>query len=294
MAAIMCMLSKKTDSAYMHHLICEEYYECKHMFTFHEKNQQDKGWSSTSFKSYLIAFCNEDGTRNHNLIWRVVVNKTYSNTTWRQTNKYYHDCVYVNYQWYLMMASNGNIFRVTGFLWREFTGHRWFPLTQASDAELWCFPWSAPEQTVEQTIEIWWFETPSRPLWRHRNALFVMMHVIALPLLPHAILYPPHTFTGSMVDWLMLLMVVVYSQWLVYQSWPSMNRIIMGCKMAVCVRKWGKWLTLLTQVNVLVMKMEQYTYILPCPCEHFNIKAIFPCVAPIINKKRFYIGNTCY
>ena len=27
------------------------------------------------------------------------------------------------------------------------------PHTKASDAELWCFLWSAPEQTVEQTIE---------------------------------------------------------------------------------------------------------------------------------------------
>ena len=31
----------------------------------------------------------------------------------------------------------------------EFTGHRWIPLTQTSDAELWCLLWSAPEQTVE-------------------------------------------------------------------------------------------------------------------------------------------------
>ena len=31
--------------------------------------------------------------------------------------------------------------------------HRWIPLTKASDAEVWCFLWSAPEQTVEQTIE---------------------------------------------------------------------------------------------------------------------------------------------
>ena len=30
-------------------------------------------------------------------------------------------------------------FRVTGPLCREFTGHRWIPLTKASDAELWCF-----------------------------------------------------------------------------------------------------------------------------------------------------------
>ena len=35
---------------------------------------------------------------------------------------------------------------------REFTAHRWIPLTKASDAELWCFLWSAPEHTVKQTI----------------------------------------------------------------------------------------------------------------------------------------------
>ena len=34
-------------------------------------------------------------------------------------------------------------------LYREFTGHLWIPLTKASDAELWCFLWYAPEQTVE-------------------------------------------------------------------------------------------------------------------------------------------------
>ena len=32
---------------------------------------------------------------------------------------------------------------------REITGHRWIPLTKASDAKLWCFLWSAPDQTVE-------------------------------------------------------------------------------------------------------------------------------------------------
>ena len=47
---------------------------------------------------------------------------------------------------------NGNIFLVTGPLWGESTGHRWNPLTKASDAELWYFLWSAPEQTVEETI----------------------------------------------------------------------------------------------------------------------------------------------
>ena len=40
--------------------------------------------------------------------------------------------------------SKGNIFRVTGSLCGEFTGHRWNPLTKASDAEFWCLFWSAP------------------------------------------------------------------------------------------------------------------------------------------------------
>ena len=38
-----------------------------------------------------------------------------------------------------MTSWNGNIFRVTGPLCGEFTGHLWIPLTKASDAELWCF-----------------------------------------------------------------------------------------------------------------------------------------------------------
>ena len=42
-----------------------------------------------------------------------------------------------------MMSSYENIFRVTGPLCGEFTGHRWIPHTKASDAELWCFLWSA-------------------------------------------------------------------------------------------------------------------------------------------------------
>ena len=41
-------------------------------------------------------------------------------------------------------SNNGNIFRVTGPLCGEFTGHRWISLTKPSDAELWCFLWSAP------------------------------------------------------------------------------------------------------------------------------------------------------
>ena len=45
----------------------------------------------------------------------------------------------------MMTSSNGSNFRVTGPLCGEFTGARWIPRTKASDVELWCFLWSAPE-----------------------------------------------------------------------------------------------------------------------------------------------------
>ena len=80
-------------------------------------------------------------------------------------------CYYVN----IMMTSwNGNVFRVTGLLCGEFTGHRWIPLTNASDAELWCFRWSAPDQTAEWKIEtpvIWDALAPvmTSLWWTHNN-----------------------------------------------------------------------------------------------------------------------------
>ena len=56
--------------------------------------------------------------------------------------------------WHVTMtSSNGNIFSVIGNLWGESTGHRWISLAKASDAELWCFLLSTPEQTIEQTME---------------------------------------------------------------------------------------------------------------------------------------------
>ena len=42
-----------------------------------------------------------------------------------------------------MTSSNGSIFRITGHLCGEFTGHLWIPCTKASGTEL-CFLWSAP------------------------------------------------------------------------------------------------------------------------------------------------------
>ena len=71
----------------------------------------------------------------------------------------------------VMTSSNGIVFRITGPLCGEFTGHRWIPLTKASDAALWCFLWSAPENWLSKQSWGWWFETPSHPLWRHCDAI---------------------------------------------------------------------------------------------------------------------------
>ena len=57
--------------------------------------------------------------------------------------------------------------------WKDFP--RYWPFvrgihsTKASDAELWCFLWSAPEKRLSKQSWGWWFETLSPPLWRHCN-----------------------------------------------------------------------------------------------------------------------------
>ena len=70
-----------------------------------------------------------------------------------------------------MTSSNGNIFRVNGHLCGEFTGHRWIPRTKASDAELWLFFHLLLNKRLSEQWRGWWFETPSRPLWRHCNGV---------------------------------------------------------------------------------------------------------------------------
>ena len=49
-----------------------------------------------------------------------------------------------------MTLSNGNKFCVTGPLCGEFTGHRWIPLTKASDGELAYFVCSAPNKRLSK------------------------------------------------------------------------------------------------------------------------------------------------
>ena len=77
-------------------------------------------------------------------------NKSVKNTNWYRL-QYYSEASNSSF-FNMMTSSNGNIFCVTGHLCRQFTGHRWIPHTITSDAELWCFLWSAPELTIELTI----------------------------------------------------------------------------------------------------------------------------------------------
>ena len=80
------------------------------------------------------------------------------------------------YRWLsvsMMTSLNGNIFRVTGHLRGEFTGPRWIPHTKASDAELDIFFDLRPNKRLSKQSWGWWFETPSRPSWRHRNDIAI-------------------------------------------------------------------------------------------------------------------------
>ena len=71
----------------------------------------------------------------------------------------------------MMTSSNGNIFRVTGHLCGEFTGPGEFPaqrpVTRSFDVSF--------DLRLDKQRWGWWFETLSRPLCRHRNALLVCM-----------------------------------------------------------------------------------------------------------------------
>ena len=73
---------------------------------------------------------------------------------------------YCRYLLIMMTSSDGNIFRVTGLLCGEFTGHRWIPHTKASDAELWCF---LSTRQLSKQWRRWWYETLLRSSWRHCN-----------------------------------------------------------------------------------------------------------------------------
>ena len=68
-----------------------------------------------------------------------------------------------------MTSSNRSIFRVTSPLCGEFTGHRWIPLTKASDRSFDVSFNLRLNKHLSKQSRSWWFETPPCSLWRHRN-----------------------------------------------------------------------------------------------------------------------------
>ena len=68
-----------------------------------------------------------------------------------------------------MTSSNGNIFRITGHVCREFTSPDEFP---AQRPVTWTFDDFFDLHLIRRLSKQWWgwwFETLSRPLWRHCN-----------------------------------------------------------------------------------------------------------------------------
>ena len=83
-------------------------------------------------------------------------------------------------QVFMMTFSNGNIFRVTGLcegnspVPGEFPSQR--PVTLSFDVlfDL------GPNKPLSKQLWGWWFETPSRSLWRHSNVKSILVHYIGL------------------------------------------------------------------------------------------------------------------
>ena len=70
---------------------------------------------------------------------------------------------------FMMTSSNGNIFRVTGPLCGEFTGPGEFPTQRPVTRSFDVFFDLRLNKRLNKQSRGWWFETLSRPFWRHRN-----------------------------------------------------------------------------------------------------------------------------
>ena len=76
-----------------------------------------------------------------------------------------------------MTSLNGNIFRVTGPLCGEFTGHWWIPLTRPVTRSFDVFFDLCLNKRLNKQSWGWWFEAPSRSL-----CLFCLFHYIMTSL----------------------------------------------------------------------------------------------------------------
>ena len=84
-------------------------------------------------------------------------------------------CDLTAFSGFMMSSSNGNIFRVTGPLCGELTGHRWIPPERPVTRSFDVFFDRRLNKRLSEPLWSWWSETPSRSLRRHCN---VMAHYI--------------------------------------------------------------------------------------------------------------------
>ena len=73
-------------------------------------------------------------------------------------------CICCNMRLILMTSWNTNIFRITDHLCGEFTGTQ-RPVTRSVGVSFYL----RLDKRLSKQSWGWWFETPSRPLWSHRN-----------------------------------------------------------------------------------------------------------------------------
>ena len=84
--------------------------------------------------------------------------------------------IFIGSDFDMMTSSNGNIFRVTGPLWREFTGPGEFPTKRPVTRGFDVFFVLRLNKPLSKQPWGWWFETLSRSLWLYRNEQY-QMHV---------------------------------------------------------------------------------------------------------------------
>ena len=84
----------------------------------------------------------------------------------------------INCWCFMMTSSNGNILRVTGPLCGEFTGPGEFPSQRSVTRSFDLFFDLRLNKRLSKQSWGWWFETQSRPLWRHCNVRCHDVHVV--------------------------------------------------------------------------------------------------------------------
>ena len=89
-------------------------------------------------------------------------------------------------------SPNRNIFRVTGPLCGEFTGHGEFPSQRPVTRIFDVFFDLRLNKRLSKQPWGWWFETPSRSLWRHCNELFTYILRTPICVDPLSLLSPCH------------------------------------------------------------------------------------------------------